>query len=80
MGRRGGGTVDAYVAPAIALAGNRAELARLRAHLREHGPASPPFATQRTTWALEAAHEATAGQQRSGVRGSFRIELQGSDP
>ena len=66
-------TIDAYVAQAIALAGDRAELARLRAYLGEQGRASALFDTQRTTWALETAYDAMARQHRDGVRGSFRV-------
>jgi predicted O-linked N-acetylglucosamine transferase (SPINDLY family) len=72
-------TTDAYVAQAIALAGNRAELARLRSYLLEEGRASPLFDTQRTTWALEAAYAAMAEQHRNGVRSSFRVGLRGAD-
>jgi len=70
---------DAYVAQAIALAGDRAELARLRSYLLGEGRASPLFDTQRTTWALEAAYAAMAEQHRNGVRGSFRVGVRGSD-
>jgi len=66
-------TVDAYVAQALALAGNRAELARLRSYLLEEGRVSPLFDTQRTTWALEAAYAEMAEQHRNGVRSSFRV-------
>jgi len=71
-------TVDAYVAQAIALAGDRAELARLRSFLLDGGRASPLFDTQRTTWALEAAYAAMAEQHRNGERSSFRVGLRGS--
>jgi len=65
-----------YVAKAIALAGDRAELARLRTHLAGPGRASALFDTERTTRALEAAYATMAHQHRNGERRSFLIEAQ----
>ena len=67
-------TVDEYIAAAIALAGNRARLAQLRAHLAGSGRASPLFDTERTTRALEAAYLAMADQYRQGVRRTIRVQ------
>jgi len=60
--------VDSYVARAVALAGDRDELARLRAYLAGPGRGSALFDTQSTTRALEAAYAAMADQYRRGVR------------
>jgi predicted O-linked N-acetylglucosamine transferase (SPINDLY family) len=60
--------VDAYVARAVALAGDPDELARLRAYLAGPGRDSALFDTRRTTRALEAAYAAMADQYRRGVR------------
>ena len=65
---------DAYVERAVALAGDPAELARLKAHLAGPGRASALFDTARTTRALEAAYLAMAEQHRRGERRTFRVE------
>jgi predicted O-linked N-acetylglucosamine transferase (SPINDLY family) len=72
-------TRERYVAKAIALAGDRAELARLRAHLDGPGRESVLFDTQRTTRALEAAYATMAEQFRSGTRESFRVGRASAD-
>jgi predicted O-linked N-acetylglucosamine transferase (SPINDLY family) len=66
-------TVDAYVATAVALAGNADERARLRAYLEGPGHASALFDTVATTRALEAAYLAMADQYRRGVREPVRV-------
>ena len=73
-------SIDAYIAKAIALAGDAGARARLRAHLAGPGHSSVLFDTARTTRALEAAYAAMAEQHRNGVRRSFRVGLRGSDP
>lgn len=65
--------VRGYVAKAIALAGNRAERARLRDHLDGPGRRSPLFDTAATTRALEAAYREMAAQHRRGRRELIRI-------
>ena len=64
---------DAYVEKAVALAGDPASLARLKAHLAGPGRASALFDTARTTRALEAAYAAMAEQMRRGERRTFRV-------
>ncbi|MCC7325251.1 MAG: tetratricopeptide repeat protein [Burkholderiales bacterium] len=64
----------AYVDAAVALARDRAELARLKAYLAGPGLDSPLFDTRRTTRALEAAYITMAQQYQSGVRQTFRVE------
>jgi predicted O-linked N-acetylglucosamine transferase (SPINDLY family) len=66
-------SVDDYVARAIALAGDAAELARLRAWLEGPGRASPLFDTAATARALESAYETMAAQYREGVRAPIAI-------
>ena len=58
-------SIEDYVARAIALAGDDAERARLRAHLAGPGRASALFDTARTTRALEAAYLTMAAQHRA---------------
>ena len=65
--------VSGYMAAAIRLARDAAELDRLHQHLAGAGRASPLFDTGATTRALEAAYEGMAEQYRQGVRRSFRV-------
>ncbi|MFO1312205.1 MAG: tetratricopeptide repeat protein [Burkholderiales bacterium] len=67
------GSVDAYVARAVALAEDASERERLRAHLAGAGHESPLFDTARTTRALEEAYLTMVAQYRSGVRASFSV-------
>jgi predicted O-linked N-acetylglucosamine transferase (SPINDLY family) len=66
--------VDAYVEKAVALAGDAAERARLRAHLEGPGRASPLFDAAETAQALEAAYLRMADDYRRGVKVAFRVE------
>ncbi len=65
---------DHYVAAAITLARDRAELARLRHHLEGPGHDNLLFDTELTTRALEAAYQAMADQYRKGVRTPFLVQ------
>jgi predicted O-linked N-acetylglucosamine transferase (SPINDLY family) len=67
-------STEQYVARAVALAADRGELARIKAHLAGPGRASALFDTVRTTRALEAAYAAMAEQHRRGERKSFRVD------
>jgi predicted O-linked N-acetylglucosamine transferase (SPINDLY family) len=66
-------SVDEYVARAVAIAGDDAERANLRAHLAGPGRTSPLFDTVRTTRALEEAYLTMIAQQRRGVREAFSV-------
>ena len=69
-------SVDAYVARAIALAGDEGERRRLRAHLAGPGRESALFDTARTTRALEEAYLTMVAQHRRGVREAFSVAAQ----
>ncbi len=73
-------TVDHYVSSAIKLAGDRAELARIRSHLDGPGHDSFLFDTEQTTRALEAAYLAMADQYRKGVRNPFLVQPRSQAP
>ena len=62
-----------FVAEAIRLARDPAEIERLKKHLAGRGRESSLFDTGTTTRALEAAYDAMAAQHRQGVRRSFRV-------
>ncbi len=66
-------SVDAYVARAVALAGDAAERARMRAHLAGPGRDSALFDTARTARALEEAYLTMIAQHRKGERASFSV-------
>jgi predicted O-linked N-acetylglucosamine transferase (SPINDLY family) len=66
-------SVDEYVARAVAIAGDDAERASLRAHLAGPGRTSPLFDTVRTTRALEEAYVTMIAQHRRGVRQAFTV-------
>jgi len=66
-------SIDGYVERAVALAGDDAERARLRAHLAGAGRASPLFDTAATTRALERAYTTMVEQRRRGVREGFAV-------